>query len=105
MPDGTLLRLKSSGMPLGIKKDICYESHQVPFPPEALILLYSDALLDACNENGEQLGEKGFFDFATTAFCQKKSKDIIPEIIKKFYEYAPLPLADDLTAFLIKRAK
>jgi len=105
MPDGKFLRLRSSGMPLGIKKDICYENHQVPFPPESLILFYSDALLDACNSEGEQLGEKGFFEIATTAFCQKRAKDIIPEIIQKFYEYSPMPLEDDLTAFLIKREK
>lgn len=105
MPDGTFLRLKSSGMPLGIKKDICYENHQIPFPPEALILFYSDALLDGCNTEGEQLGEKGFFEIATTALCKKNTKDIISEIIQKFYEYSPPPLADDLTAFLIKREK
>ena len=105
MPDGKILRLKSSGMPLGIKKDISYDNLEVLFLKESTLFLYSDALLDAVNKEGFQLSEKGFFDIVSQNFKSDDTEKIMSGIMKDFYAYAPPPPADDLTAVLIKRRK
>ncbi|MCF7763748.1 MAG: SpoIIE family protein phosphatase [Verrucomicrobia bacterium] len=46
-----------AGLPLGIEQNAVYEATEVPFPPEACALLYTDGLTEARNPQAEFLGQ------------------------------------------------
>jgi serine phosphatase RsbU (regulator of sigma subunit) len=55
-PTCTFLETPGPRLPLGLLADITYESLTVPLHPGDLLVCYSDGLVEATNEAGEQFG-------------------------------------------------
>ena len=53
---GQLIELTRTGMALGLMADAPYEQQQVDLDPGDLILLYTDGVTEATNENGQEFG-------------------------------------------------
>ncbi len=56
--NGALLQLESVGRPLGVFPTSTYETQRVQLDDSALLLLYTDGILEAGNAEGEEFGLK-----------------------------------------------
>lgn len=97
--------LDTAGMPLGIASHPEYTDYQVPFKKGDSILLFSDALTESPNAEGERLGEDGFAKQVLKAFSAKTAKKAIDGIMARFFEFTKPPLPDDATAVFIRSEK
>jgi sigma-B regulation protein RsbU (phosphoserine phosphatase) len=57
--DGTIDRIGTGGMPVGLLADAVFEPTEVALAPGDRLLLMSDGLTEAANAQGHQLGEAG----------------------------------------------
>ncbi|MFA6020278.1 MAG: fused response regulator/phosphatase [Rhodospirillales bacterium] len=87
--------LDASGLFLGATRDAEYETLSVPFPKEAQILFYSDAIPEALGQDGQMLGEDGLIGLAITA---AQAASPLDELMRLFESRFPPPWDDDLTA-------
>ena len=92
-------------MPLGISKQAQYHNYQIDFPKGAKLMLYSDALTESPNKEGDRLGEEGFAKLVEPVVLQslKNPKDTVSEVMKRFFEFAPPPPPDDVTVVYLER--
>ena len=97
--------INADGMPLGISKQAQYHNYQLDFPKGSKLMLYSDALTESPNKDGERLGEEGFSKLAEGALLQenKVPQDVVSSIMKDFFEFAPPPPPDDVTIVYLER--
>ncbi len=96
------IRLETRGIPLGIISNPEYEDKTVPFHPHDQMLMYSDALTESPNIQGERLGEEGFLNLIRPFAHIPDTKETLDHILKAFFNFAPPPPPDDVTAVLIK---
>jgi phosphoserine phosphatase RsbU/P len=54
---GAVERLDAGGLPLGIRPDTVYEAGRVTLAPGDLLVMFTDGLVEAENERGEEYGE------------------------------------------------
>lgn len=54
---GGIVRLRAGGRPLGLRPDTTYEVECVKLEPGDVLVLFSDGLIEATNEAGEEFGE------------------------------------------------
>jgi phosphoserine phosphatase RsbU/P len=62
--DGRVTLLETGGMVLGVVEDYAYEEGSLPVPENALVVGYSDGLVEPENEYGEEFGLKRLQDAA-----------------------------------------
>jgi serine phosphatase RsbU (regulator of sigma subunit) len=55
--DGTIEQLESGGVPLGIVPDAQYETGSVELGSGDVLIFFTDGVVDATNESGEQFGD------------------------------------------------
>jgi len=53
---GTVTELKSAGSLLGLFSDIKYEEKEIPLEKGDRLILYTDGLIETCNDSGEMYG-------------------------------------------------
>ena len=56
--NGTLEKLETGGLPLGIKADASYQTASVELNPRDALILFTDGVVEAFNESGEQFGNE-----------------------------------------------
>lgn len=56
--NGTLEKLESGGLPLGIKVDAAYETASLELRPGDALILFTDGVIEAFNESGEEFGNE-----------------------------------------------
>ena len=97
--------INADGMPLGISKQAQYHNYQLDFPKGSKLMLYSDALTEAPNKEGERLGEEGFSKLVKkfVVKANKTPQDVVSSVIKSFFEFAPPPPPDDVTVVYLER--
>lgn len=54
---GTIERLEAGGLPLGIRTEAAYEQGRVTLGPGDLLIIFTDGVVEAVNEDGEEYGE------------------------------------------------
>lgn len=96
--------VRSEGMPLGISAHAQYHNFQVPFDVGGALLLYSDALTESPDKNGDRLGEDNFAKMAIN-YLKEEPDSVVDAIMDKFFEFAPPPPPDDVTLIYLKREK
>lgn len=97
--------INADGMPLGISKQAQYHNYQLDFPKGSKFMLYSDALTESPNKDGERLGEEGFLKLIKKFLTQanKTPQNVVSSVIKSFFEFAPPPPPDDVTVVYFER--
>ncbi len=100
--DGRQRFLDAHGVPLGLSKTPEYETHTEPFPPGASLLMYSDAITDAPQADGETFGEAGLAGLVE-ALLADTGEAGVERLIDDLYLKVRTPLEDDLTAVRIHR--
>ncbi|MEL7290306.1 MAG: SpoIIE family protein phosphatase [Pseudomonadota bacterium] len=101
LPDGYLIdrkgeivsRLVSTHMPLGVLKPHEFEADIVNFrlEPEQQIICYTDGVIEASNEQGEQYGQQRL----ESVF--KQNRAIIPTLYESVRQFADKSVGDDLS--------
>ena len=56
--NGTLEKLEAGGLPLGIKVDAAYETASLELQPGDALILFTDGVIEAFNESGEEFGNE-----------------------------------------------
>ena len=97
--------INADGMPLGISKQAQYHNYQIPFPKGAKLMLYSDALTESPNKDGERLGEEGFSKMVTPFVTSRSmsSKEVVSSVMERFFDFSPKPPPDDVTVVFLER--
>lgn len=99
---GTLHRLETGGMLVGVDPDAAFEREVLPLEPGDVILLYTDGAVDALNFNDESFGRvrltESFLRHADQP-AQRMAKNILWDI-RRFRGYADR--TDDVTLVTIK---
>ncbi|NQW00285.1 MAG: fused response regulator/phosphatase [Rhodospirillales bacterium] len=91
-----------SGLPVGIRRHSTYEDHVVDFPAGSFLFLYSDALFETEMGNGAVLETTGVASLVERCKNADASASL-NQLLAVFYEDAPEPLPDDLTALWMSR--
>ena len=93
--------LNGRGFPLGVLPNATYETKYTPFMSRNLLLLYSDCLTEAKNEDGEALPEEEIKKLVKTIYDEQQqgnpAKHIVGKLSQAIKEHSPNPLPDDLT--------
>ena len=68
-------------------------------------MLYSDALTESPNKEGERLEEDGFSKLAEPFIKDKKLNvnGVVDSVINKFFDFASKPPPDDVTVVYLER--
>lgn len=102
---GKINMLNSDGMPLGISKQAQYHNSQVSFEKGDELILYSDALTESPNKDGERMGEIGFSKLVENCRKDNDASEMVGMIMDDFFKFAPPPPPDDVTLVYLKRAR
>lgn len=90
-------------MPLGIVKKVKTSTLTHQFEENDILLLYTDGIIEAANEQGESLGFERFSDLLKRAYHQD-IEEYYTQIFAEYKKWAP-ESDDDLTMVLIKYEK
>ncbi len=102
-PDGHWQALDGTGLPLGIVGDATYTTHMLPFEPDALMFLHSDALAEVPLRGRVRLGDDGVRALARAAPADD-ARRFLDHVLGRFRARLDGPLTDDLTAIAIRHA-
>jgi len=91
-----------SGLPVGIRAQSTYENQVMDFPPGSYLFLYSDALLETELNDGSPLNLEGIVELVKV-HRTKNATTSLDGLLAAFYQTAPDPLPDDLTAIWLSR--
>jgi PAS domain S-box-containing protein len=97
--------LKTHGLALGIQENVSYKMEKIPINPGELLLIYSDGICEAMNEQMEEFGDEKLLQIA-----EDHKNDSAGELIEKIIAAANLHFGgalqnDDMTIIIIKREK
>ncbi len=94
--------LQTRGLPLGISQQAVYENITIPFESGNRLFIYSDALTETINSKGDQTNVNELFKVVQDETANQPIREGLKGIIARFFEFAPPPPQDDLTAVLIE---
>ena len=98
-------RLSSTGMPLGISSDSDWKSARVKIPPGAVLLLYTDGILDAQNQQQEFFGIDQMLE-VVQAQVECSAQAIQEELISRVFAFAGSePQLDDIAMIVFVRER
>jgi sigma-B regulation protein RsbU (phosphoserine phosphatase) len=98
--DGTLERLSSGGMVLGVFADAVYEQRQHPLAPGDRLVLFTDGLTDAENTGGEDFGDARLADTVRDRRLSSAT-DLRDAVLAAARTFAGQPFADDATLIAV----
>lgn len=106
-PDGKLgtISLPDSSMPLGVSDEASWQQGLQEIQPGAMLLLYTDGVIDAQNPFGEFLGEQGMLNIIQTRIG-KSAVSIQETLLATLADFAGAePQVDDITLMTLIREK
>jgi len=91
----------AADLPLGVIDDAGYQQIDITFEPGDLLLMYTDALIEAHRADGRQLGVRGLLD-RVSAMDVTEPAQLVPTLIDHITREDDNDLTDDdVTALLI----
>jgi sigma-B regulation protein RsbU (phosphoserine phosphatase) len=92
-------------MPLGVSDEASWQQAIQEIPPGAMLLLYTDGVIDAQNPFGEFLGEEGMLNIIQTRIGQS-AVSVQETLLATLGDFAGAePQVDDITLMTIIRDK
>jgi sigma-B regulation protein RsbU (phosphoserine phosphatase) len=96
--------LQGTGMPLGISEESQWRRATAQVPPDGLLLLYTDGVVEAQNPLGEFFGREPVLDLVQ-AQIGRPIGEIQDALVSTVYAFAAnQPQLDDITLMLLSRA-
>ncbi len=101
--DAVLQRLRGTGLALGVMDDAVWERRAIQLAPESALLLYTDGVTEAQNQQEELFGEERLIALLH-AYRGCAAQDICEALIASVYEFtSDAPQFDDITVMVIVR--
>jgi phosphoserine phosphatase RsbU/P len=102
--NGSIERLRSDNIPLGIEAGEVYQVVVSKFSPDDLLLVYTDGVTEARNGKQQQFGEERLV--AILAACgDQRSALTLTEVLRGLAEFVGnAPQHDDITCLVLRRA-
>jgi serine phosphatase RsbU (regulator of sigma subunit) len=102
--DGTIERLGSTGVALGMFEGSTYEAVHTTVRPADRLVLYSDGVTEAENPNGDPFEETGL-ERVLAAHQADSPAELAPAILRAVEAHArDSRFTDDLTVLVLKRS-
>jgi sigma-B regulation protein RsbU (phosphoserine phosphatase) len=99
---GDLEFLREGGLPLGIDASKLYQTASVSLAPGDVLVLYTDGVVEAFNEKGEEFGEDRWFG-AIRALPEWNAKESLDSLMKSVKEFVGLTRqSDDITCLILR---
>ena len=102
LPDGTVRSIPARGLALGIDAPQQYETVTEPFPPGAIVVVYTDGVIEA-RRDGEQFG-LARLDALLAEQRESPPQAIAEAALAACRAWAEGELADDFAVVVVKRA-
>jgi len=99
--DGSLERLETGGMLLGVERSASYEVGTETFEPGDLLLLYSDGVTDVLNGDDEEFG-RARLETLISRIAHLPGSAVIESIVSAVEAFVGGSLPDDLTILVAK---
>jgi phosphoserine phosphatase RsbU/P len=101
--DGTVDRLKSESIPLGIEVNEKYKAGTTILRPNELLVIYTDGVTEARNERGEQFGESRLLSMLHLR-SEERASTTLADIMKNLDDFVgPADQHDDITCLVVTR--
>jgi len=101
--DGTFERLKSDNIPLGIELKENYQTGFTRLEPRDLLVIYTDGVTDARNEDRDGFGEKRLLRVVGTV-REERAALTLSNIMRTLDEFVgSAPQHDDITCMVVRR--
>jgi serine phosphatase RsbU (regulator of sigma subunit) len=99
----TVEPLGVTGMPIGIEDEAIWEQREVQLNPGDVLLLYTDGIPDAVNEEGEFFEVETFIDVAQL-HATAPAHEIQAAVIEQLQQFVgDAPQVDDITLMILRR--
>jgi phosphoserine phosphatase RsbU/P len=99
----SLPKEKVRNLPLGIIEGTDYAQRYVQLGHGDLVVLYTDALTEARDGQGEQLGEEGLLEAANSLDVDIDASSLMRGLIDNVASFREGPADDDVTVLMLKR--
>lgn len=103
LPDGTVESISARGLALGIDAPQTYETVAAAFPPGAIVVVYTDGVIEA-RRGGEQFGIERL-DALLAERRGSPPQEIAQAALAACREWAEGELTDDFAVVVVKRAE
>jgi sigma-B regulation protein RsbU (phosphoserine phosphatase) len=101
--DGSVEWLESSGAPVGMFPDSRYEEKIVELEAGDLIITYTDGVVEATNQNGEEWGVQGLLKAAVYGAQHSQSAGNLVDLIFHFFDdFSQEHQTDDTTLAVVR---
>ncbi len=100
---GDVQELQAAGLPLGFLENVTYHENDFQFKPNDLLVIYTDGVSEAMNQQEEEFGVQAIIQYVTQNHHQS-AMQIINGLIQHLKEHAGgFPQSDDITVMVVKR--
>jgi serine phosphatase RsbU (regulator of sigma subunit) len=103
LPDGTVEAISARGLALGVDAPQSYETVTAPFPPGAIVVVYTDGVIEA-RRGGEQFGVERL-DALLADSRALPPQQIAEAALAACREWTEHELTDDFAVVVVKRAE
>ena len=101
--DGTIERLKSESIPLGIEINEKYETGRTVLGVGDVLIIYTDGVTEARDEDGREFGEARLLALAAEPL-EERAAITLSSIMRKLDEFVGgAPQHDDITCLVVRR--
>jgi sigma-B regulation protein RsbU (phosphoserine phosphatase) len=101
--DGTIERLKSESIPLGIEINEKYETGRTVLGVGDVLIIYTDGVTEARDEDGKEFGEARLLALAAEPL-EERAAMTLSSIMRKLDEFVGgAPQHDDITCLVVRR--
>jgi phosphoserine phosphatase RsbU/P len=102
--DGSVRWLEPSGAPVGMFPDSNYEESVLQLDPGDLVIAYTDGVIEAANQSGEEWGVQGLLQAAATWEPQRSrgAEDLVQWIFDSMDEFSRGCQTDDATLAVLR---
>ncbi|MCP4362602.1 MAG: SpoIIE family protein phosphatase [Chloroflexi bacterium] len=101
--DGSSQQLKAEGIALGVLPEVTIECGSVPFNPGDMLVLYTDGITEAMNEDYDEFG-LGHLQVAVEAARNKTAAELVTAVRSSIDAHVgDTPQFDDITLVIMKR--
>ncbi len=100
--NGALETLETGGLPLGIKMDASYETASLELRPGDALILFTDGVVEAFNESGEEFGNSRWLG-AISGLPDWNAQETLQFLMKRVDEFVGATRqADDITCLVFR---